>query len=86
MGNATVTLQQAWQAYDALFADPRVGYVEEPTGIEPVWRSLTQHQSFSPKVWNDAYLAALAQTVDLEVVTFDQGFAQYKNLRRTILS
>jgi toxin-antitoxin system PIN domain toxin len=85
MGISAVTLQQAWQAYDALFADPRVGYVEEPAGIDPVWRSLTQHQSFSPKVWNDAYLAAFAQTVDFEVITFDQGFAQHQGVRCTIL-
>lgn len=86
IGSAAVTLPQAWQAYDAHFTDPHVGYVEEPVGIEPVWRALTQHQSFSPKNWNDAYLAAFAQIVNFDVVTFDQGFAQYKNLRHTILT
>ena len=86
MGSDAVTLLQAWQAYDALFADPHVAYVEEPASIEAVWRSLTQQQAFSPKVWNDAYLAAFARSVDFEVVTFDQGFAHYPNLRRTILS
>jgi uncharacterized protein len=45
-----------------------------------------KRHAFSPKVWNDAYLAAFARSVDFEVVTFDQGFAHYANLRRTILS
>ena len=86
MGNDVVTLQQAWMAYDAFSADPHVGYIEEPVGIEPAWRALTQHQSFSPKVWNDAYLAAFAQTIDYELVTFDKGFAQFKSLPCMILS
>lgn len=86
MGNRAATLIQAWDAFDAISADPRVGYVDEPAGIEPIWRSLTQRASYSPKVWNDAYLAAFAQVVDFEVVTFDEGFAQYPDLRHTILS
>ena len=86
MGNNAATLQQAWDAYDALWADPRVGYVDEPVGVESIWRSLTQAAAFSPKVWNDAYLAAFAQAIDFEIVTFDHGFIQYPNLRNTILS
>ncbi len=86
MGSAAVSLQASWQAFDALFADPRVGYVDEPAGIEAVWRSVTQHQSLSPQIWNDAYLAAFAQIVDFEIVSFDQGFSQYSAMRRTILT
>ena len=86
MGSAAVTLQQAWQAYDKLFSDPHVGYVDELVGIEPVWRSLTQTHLFSPKVWNDAYLAAFARTIDFAVITLDKGFSQYNDLRLTILT
>lgn len=31
-------------------------------------------------------LAAFAKTSDLEVITFDEGFVQFKGLRHTILS
>ncbi len=86
MRQAAVTLQQAWFAYDALVADPRISYVDEPEGIDTILRSLTQHQSFSPKIWNDAYLAAFAQVTGLAVVTFDQGFSKYQSIRCTILS
>jgi uncharacterized protein len=85
LGKAAVTVAEAWQAYDSLCADPRIDHVDEPAGIEPVWRSLTQHQSYSPKVWTDAYLAAFAELSGLEFVTFDQGFAQFKTIRCTIL-
>jgi predicted nucleic acid-binding protein len=47
---------------------------------------LTQRKTFSPNVWSDAYLAAFAQAADFEVVTFDKGFMQYKNVRVAILS
>lgn len=86
MGAAAVTLADAWRAYDLLFADPNVAYAEEPEGIEPLWRALTQHQTYSPKVWNDAYLAAFAEAANFEIVTFDQGFRRYTNVRCTILT
>lgn len=86
MGPAAVTMTEAWGAYDAFLADPNVAFVDEPEGIEPVWRSNTQGLTFSPKVWNDAYLAAFGQVAGIEVVTFDQGFTQYKGVQSTILS
>lgn len=86
MTEPPLTLKEAWQAYDGLYQDPRVVFAEEPDGIEARWRSHTQHSTFSPKVWNDAYLAAFAQVAGFEVVTFDKGFSQFSDLRSTILS
>jgi predicted nucleic acid-binding protein len=40
---------------------------------------------FSTNVWTDAYLAAFAITADIELVTFDQAFTQFKGLRSVIL-
>ena len=34
---------------------------------------------------NDAFLAACARTANLELATFDKGFAQYADLKCTIL-
>jgi uncharacterized protein len=81
-----LTLSEAWQKYDVFQSDPYVSYIDEPAGIEPLWRIHTTRQSFSPKVWNDAYLAAFAQAANFELVTFDRGFAQYQPVRSTILS
>ena len=85
-GKNAVTLPDAWQKYDDFLSDIRVSYAEEPYGLEDFWREYTQRQSFSPKVWNDAYLAAFARAAGLELITFDNGFTQYKNLSCTILS
>jgi len=86
MTTDVLTLAEAWQAFDNLYNDPRVAFAEESQGIEPLWRGNTQHQSFSPKVWNDACLAAFARAADFDLVTFDKVFSQYKNLRLNILT
>jgi predicted nucleic acid-binding protein len=86
MATDVLTMKAAWLAFDKLYNDPRVVFVDEPPGIQPLWRSFTVQRTFSPKVWNDAYLAAFALIVDYEFVTFDKGFAQYAGLRNAILT
>jgi predicted nucleic acid-binding protein len=54
--------------------------------LETHWRNFTQHQSFSPQVWNDAYLAAFALAGNLEMITFDKAFQQYANVTCTVLA
>lgn len=86
MKQEAVTLQEAWQMYDDLMTDPRVAFAEEPNGMETHWRAFTHRRTFSPHVWNDAYLAAFAKAVSLEIVTFDKGMRQYKGVQSMILS
>jgi predicted nucleic acid-binding protein len=74
------------EKYDLLQSDPYVSFIDEPAGLEPLWRDYTQQRLYSHKVWTDAYLAAFAQAANLELVTFDRGFAQYQNVRCAILS
>jgi toxin-antitoxin system PIN domain toxin len=85
LGKHALTLPDAWQKHDLLMSDSRVAFAVEPADLENHWRTFTQHQSFSPQVWNDAYLAAFALAENLEVITFDKGFTQYTGLRLTIL-
>lgn len=80
-----LSLPDTWQNFDLLMSDPRVGFAEEPARIETQWRTFTQGQSFSAKIWNDAYLAAFALTAGFEVVTIDQGFQRYQPLKMTLL-
>jgi len=86
LGDETVTLADAWRLYDRLFCDARVAFAMEPEGLEPLWRGHTRARSFSPKVWNDAYLAAFAQAAGFGLVTFDRGFAQFTGPACTILT
>jgi predicted nucleic acid-binding protein len=72
--------------YDAFRADSRIDFLDEPPALPALWREHTDRQTYSPKVWNDAYLAAFACTGDLKLVTFDQSFAQYAGLSAEILT
>jgi hypothetical protein len=56
--NPAVTLARAWQLYDSFLSDPRIAFADDPPDIEKLWRVYTNRERFSPKVWNDAYLAA----------------------------
>jgi toxin-antitoxin system PIN domain toxin len=85
LGPAAVSMADAWRAYDALFSDPKVAFIDEPVATEARWRFLTQATTFTPKVWNDAYLAAFAELVGLEIVTFDKAFPKFTKVRCQIL-
>jgi predicted nucleic acid-binding protein len=76
MGAFVQSQQQAWSAYDALAADPRVLFLAEPTGLEDEFRRLTQSSQPSHSHWTDAYLAAIATVHHATVTTFDHGFAR----------
>lgn len=80
-----LTMAQAWACYDLLLGDERVCLEHEPMDIEPAWRKLTSRAERSPKVWQDAYLAAFALQSKLRIVTFDQGFRVYPDLPVTVL-
>jgi toxin-antitoxin system PIN domain toxin len=85
-GKHALKLPEAWQTYDTFLSDPRVSVAAEPVDLEIHWRNFTQHQSYSPQVWNDAYLAAFAVSANLELVTFDKAMAQYANVKCVLLS
>lgn len=57
----------------------------EPANVEAPWKQFTHGRQFTPKLWNDAYLAAFALSGNLELVTFDKAFRQYPNVACTIL-
>lgn len=80
-----LTMGDAWEACETLFSDERVGFLAEPPGIESDWRSWTFSEAFSPKVWNDAYLAAMAKGAGVKLVSFDRGFEQFVGLEWVLL-
>jgi toxin-antitoxin system PIN domain toxin len=84
-GEEAVTLAGAWDLYDALLADPRISFAVEPPGLETIWRQYTSGQTYSPKVWSDAYLAAFAQISRFRLVTLDGAFRQCTDLDCQIL-
>ena len=75
MNGRPLSMVEAWAAYDCLFADERVAFVGEPTGLEQTFRQISQASQASPKLWADALLVGFAQQCGAEIVTFDQALA-----------
>jgi toxin-antitoxin system PIN domain toxin len=75
MNGKPLTMSSAWSAYDWLFADNRVTFLQEPVGIDAIFRAGTSSRDVSPKVWADAYLIAFAAQAGGRVITFDRGLA-----------
>ena len=86
MGTDVQNGSEAWKTWDALLADHRFRFADEPDGFEAQFRGLTTPFAHHPKSWQDAYLAAFALATDVELVTFDTGFRSFPNLRHRILA
>lgn len=76
----------AWSTYEAFLADERISWVEEPRGLDSLWKKLASGTRPSPKLWIDAYLAAFAMAGRYQFVTTDKAFKQFKGLDLVMLS
>jgi uncharacterized protein len=75
LGADVVTRSEAWRVVDALLEDDRIGWVDEPPDLDPVWRAISARHDHSHELWTDDYLAAFAQTGGFGLVTLDQRLA-----------
>jgi len=76
-GAPAMSNAQALTALHSFQSPATVRYREEPAGLVPLWHSLADRLTASPKVWMDAYLAAFAVAGQLTMVTFDKDFKSY---------
>ena len=74
-----VSNRDAIAIYSRFRSDPRIGWIDEPAGLESVWLKAAAYRSPSPKRWMDAYLFACALLSGAKIVTFDRGFRQYES-------
>jgi len=61
----------------ALLALRQVREWDEPPGTPALWHRLASHDTASPKVWMDAYLAAFAIRGGVRMITLDQDFRNF---------
>jgi toxin-antitoxin system PIN domain toxin len=80
MGKFTLSLRAAWESYDALCADGRVVFADEPPALEDSWRQLTRSRRPRYLLWTDAYLVAFACSAHLLLSTLDRSFKQFAGL------
>lgn len=87
MNGAAITPEAALKAWHQLANDPRsVHIIEEPAAHESAFVALVSGREPTPNLWTDAWLAALAQSLDYELTTFDRGFRAFKDLKLRVLS
>jgi predicted nucleic acid-binding protein len=73
----------AWQR---LSDDPRSFHIDtEPADHEPRFVSFVSSREPTPNLWTDAWLAALAISLDYEMTTFDRGFKSFRGLKLRLL-
>jgi toxin-antitoxin system PIN domain toxin len=86
MGSGTLRPAQAWTAVQRLLDDPRIVVVEQPPAAHAqLWYANVARREPTPDLWTDAWLAALAQSTDCEMVTFDRGFRSFAKLNLRLL-
>lgn len=86
MGSSVLRPAQAWGAVQSLIDDPRIEVLDQvPPAHGKLWYENVVRRAPSPDLWTDAWLAALAQVHDFEMVTFDRGFRSYSKLKLRLL-
>jgi len=76
MGADVRTMKAAWDIWDVIASDDRVGFLLEPDDLELHFREHSRLTTVSPKIWADAYLLAFAQAAGLKLVTLDRPLAK----------
>ena len=86
MGTSVLAPAQAlhvWHQLEAALSLLEAGAV--PSDHARHLETLVAQRVASPNLWTDAWLAALALTLDWEMVTFDRGFLAFPGLRLRLL-
>ncbi len=87
MNGAPVTPAQALNAWRQVVNDPRSIYIDsEPIGHEGRFASLVSSREPTANLWADAWLAALAISLNYEMTTFDHGFKSFGGLELRLLA
>ena len=76
MAGHAQTRHEAWRLVDRQLGDPDVVWLQEPEGLEPIWRILSSRDDRHHKLWTDDYLAAFAQAAGLTLVTLDRALTR----------
>ena len=84
-GLSALTNEEAWAVYEKFLEDDRIGFCEEPSGFQPIWKRYSCRTTQSPKIWMDTFLAAFAVAGGYQFVTNDAGFRQYNELDLILL-
>jgi toxin-antitoxin system PIN domain toxin len=83
--DAPATVGEAWAALKRLRALPEVSYAAETSATQPIIEEWIAAALFTPRMWTDVQLAALAKAHDYRLVTLDRDFLRFPGLRLLLL-
>jgi toxin-antitoxin system PIN domain toxin len=90
MGQGVLNLVQAMALYKQFRAVAGVDLLAEPKQCDSVLQALvvahSTNQPLPTRLWTDAYLAALAQSSGVRLVSFDQDFMRFDQTSQLILT
>lgn len=87
VGEGALALDQAVALYGRFRAIPNVGLLADAEGCEARLQALIAAAAPLPsRLWTDAYLAAMAQSAGLRLVSFDTDFRRFGSGHCLILS
>jgi uncharacterized protein len=86
VGEGALALPAAWAVYQSFRAVPIIDLLADPADCDAAIQSLLSVQSTLPsRLWTDTYLAALARSSGMRLVTFDRDFERFNLPRCTVL-
>lgn len=81
MAGQPFSAAEAWAAYRAFLALPEIELVSENPKLESIMAKLTDYPNFPQSRWTDSYLASVALSSNLRLVSFDSDFDHFKSLQ-----
>jgi uncharacterized protein len=90
VGKGALALPAAWAVYQGFRALPVIDLLADPAGCDAQIQTLLATQGavnggLPARLWTDAYLAALAQSSGMRLVTFDRDFERFDLPRCVVL-
>lgn len=86
VGRGALQLDAAWALYRQYRSMPQIGLANEPPDCDTQLGALVANQALPARLWTDAYLAALARSSGLRLVTFDRDFKRFDLEELLVLS
>lgn len=77
MGGHPVVPEAALAAWEALAIDPRTFWSDPVSAHESIFRGYVSGRHPSPNLWNDAWLAAHAESLGFRLSSFDSDFRSF---------